>query len=126
MHEYALVESMVHKTVSLLDKTGVKPAEVVSVKFRRNSTFSEDALRQSFEVLSKGTLLEGAEVVVETVNLNFQCPCGHHQVVTCDDLVGHMFICPACGTVREVDEAHDIDLIEVQVKQLAPVKAEER
>ena len=33
--------------------------------------------------------------------------------ITSDDLEGYMFICPLCGAVHEVDEAHDLELIEV-------------
>jgi Fe2+ or Zn2+ uptake regulation protein len=47
------------------------------------------------------------------MNLDYRCLCGYEQVITSDDLEGHMFICPQCGNVHEVDEAHDLELIEV-------------
>ncbi len=113
MHEFAIVESMVNQTLTLLPD--FEPGEVTTVRFRRGSTFSEDALRQSFEALTKGTPLEKAELIIETVDLQFHCPCGHEQIVSSDDLIGHMFVCPACGAVKEIDEAHDLELIEVLV-----------
>ena len=113
MHEFAIVESMVNQTLTLLPDA--EAGEVTSVRFRRGSTFSEDALRQSFEALTKGTALENALLIIETVDLQFHCTCGHQQVVTSDDLIGHMFVCPSCGAVTEIDEAHDLELVEVLV-----------
>jgi Zn finger protein HypA/HybF involved in hydrogenase expression len=47
------------------------------------------------------------------VNLHFKCPCGHGQVITSDDLIGHMFVCPKCGATKEIEEAHDLELVEL-------------
>jgi len=57
--------------------------------------------------------LDHASIQIDTVNLDFACSSGHKQVITSDDLVGHMFICPQCGATREIDEAHDLELIEL-------------
>ncbi len=70
-------------------------------------------MRQTFSVLSANTPLEGADLVVDISVLNVTCRCGHRSDVTSDDLVGHMFICPQCGAVREISEAHDLELVEV-------------
>jgi Zn finger protein HypA/HybF involved in hydrogenase expression len=111
MHEFAIVQSLVRELIDHLGREGIE--KVASVRLRRGSTFSDEALRQSYLALSKGTILEGSELSVEMVNLNFRCPCGHAQVITSDDLVGHMFVCPACGKVKEIDEAHDLELVDV-------------
>lgn len=111
MHEYAIVEAMVSDILKQLIAEGVK--QVLTVRFRRGSAFSPEALRQAYTMAAAGTPLEDAQVEIETVNLHFSCPCGHRQIVTSDDLVGHMFICPACGAIKEMDEAHDLELIEV-------------
>jgi Zn finger protein HypA/HybF involved in hydrogenase expression len=116
MHEFAIVESMLSVIQTRLDEIGVEQGEVAALHFERGSTFSEDALRQSFEIQSAGTLLEHAELIVDTANFEFACGCGHTQVITSDDLIGHMYVCPTCGVVREIDEAHDLKLIEVIFK----------
>jgi hydrogenase nickel incorporation protein HypA/HybF len=114
LHEYGVVESLVRVVLHQLEG---HVERVEAVRFRRGSAFSEDALRQAFEVLSAGTILEGAEVYIETVNLDFHCRCGHEQVITSDDLIGHMFVCPTCGAVKEIDEAHDLELIDLTVRE---------
>lgn len=111
MHEYAIVESLVKEALRQLQDQGV--SKVTRLRFRRGSAFSEEALRETFEAHSKGTVLEGAELQVETVNLEHQCACGRRTVINSDDLMGHMYACPQCGAVKEVEEAHDIELLEV-------------
>ncbi|MCX7718718.1 MAG: hydrogenase/urease maturation nickel metallochaperone HypA [Candidatus Sumerlaeaceae bacterium] len=118
MHEYAIVDTMVRQLLDQLRQQGAE--RVVEVRFRRGSTFMEEPLRQGFEALAAGTPLEGARLVIETVNLEYRCECGHAQVVTNDDLIGHMFVCPQCGVVREVRDAHDLELMEVVVEDAAP------
>ncbi len=111
MHEFDVVKSLIDELLPKLKEQGVK--RVTEVRFRRGSTFSEEALYQAFSALSRGTLLEGARVEVEVTQTKFRCPCGHEQVITADDLIGHMFVCPECGRAQEIDEAHDLELLEV-------------
>jgi Zn finger protein HypA/HybF involved in hydrogenase expression len=111
MHEFGIVEGIVHNVLPQIDRQGVK--HITQVHFRRGSAFNEDALRQAYQATTAGTPLEGAALVIDTVNLDYVCQCGYEQVITSDDLEGHMFICPLCGNVHEVDEAHDLELIEI-------------
>ena len=113
MHEFAIVESIVRETLTLLSNQGITQGEVAMLHFRRGSTFSEDALRLTFEALSQGTILDKADLIIDTVDITCRCACGHVQTVSSDDLIGHMFLCPACGTVQEAPGVHDLDLIEV-------------
>ncbi|MCS7266072.1 MAG: hydrogenase/urease maturation nickel metallochaperone HypA [Armatimonadetes bacterium] len=111
MHEFDVVKSLIDALLPELEGKGVR--KVKEVRFRRGSTFSEDALMQAFESLSQGTVLEGAKVEIEVLEKSIRCRCGHHQVVTSDDLIGHIFVCPLCGQTQEIDEAHDLEMLEV-------------
>jgi Zn finger protein HypA/HybF involved in hydrogenase expression len=111
MHEFGVTETIVNRLIDQLRREGV--SRVLKVSFRRSSAFSEDVLRQTFKVLSIYTPLEGAELVVDIALLHVSCGCGRDSEVNSEDLVGHMFICPNCGAVREIAEAHDLELIEV-------------
>jgi Zn finger protein HypA/HybF involved in hydrogenase expression len=111
MHEYSIVDSIVTSMLDGIKKQ--KATKVVSVRFKRGSAFSEEAFLQAYASLTVGTILEKAPVVIDTVNLDFNCTCGHRQVGHSDDLVGHMFICPKCGATKEIDEAHDLELVEL-------------
>jgi Zn finger protein HypA/HybF involved in hydrogenase expression len=111
MHEYSIVSSIVDSMLEAIQRQGAN--KVVSVHFRRGSAFSEEAFRQAYKSLTSGTILAGAPIEIDTVNLDFKCSCGYGQVITNDDLVGHMFVCPNCGETKEVDEAHDLELVEL-------------
>ena len=111
MHEFGIVEGIVSSVVPELRSSNVR--HVSKVHFRRGSAFSEEALRQAYQATTQGTLLEGAALEIDTVNLDYTCACGYKQIINSDDLEGHMFICPLCGAVHEVDEAHDLELVEI-------------
>jgi Zn finger protein HypA/HybF involved in hydrogenase expression len=111
MHEYSIVESIVSSMLDAIKKQDA--TKVVSVRFKRGSAFSEEAFHQAYQALTVGTVLEKAPVEIETINLDFNCACGHKQVITSDDLMGHMFVCPKCGATKEIDEAHDLELVEL-------------
>ncbi len=111
MHEFGVTETIISRLLHQLDRDDV--AKVVKITFRRSSAFSEEVLRQTFDVLSAGTPLAGAELVVQVAVLNVDCACGNGHTVNSEDLVGHMFICPDCGRISEIAEAHDLELVEV-------------
>ena len=111
MHEYSIVDSIVSSMLDAIKKQGA--TKITSVRFKRGSAFSEEAFRQAYQSLTFGTMLEGAPLQIQTVNLDFKCQCGHEQIVASDDLIGHMFVCPRCGATKEIDEAHDLELVEL-------------
>lgn len=110
-HEFGIVQSLVGDLLEQLRREAIE--QVSEIHFRRGSAFSEEALQQAYTVLIPGTPLQGSKVVIETVNLNHECPCGRQRIITSDDLIGHMYVCPDCGTMREIEEAHDLELIKV-------------
>ena|ERR1041385_6675130 len=112
MHEFGVTEGIITDLLAELRDQGI--SKVLTVHLRRSSAFSEEVLHQTFSALSPGTLLEGAELVVDVAVLNVTCPgCGYSSQVSSENLVGHMYVCPACGAVREVPEAHDLELIDI-------------
>lgn len=111
MHEFGIVEGIVNGVLPQLHAADAY--RVTKVHFRRGSAFSEDALLQAYRATTLGTPLEGAALEIDTINLDYICKCGYQTVITCDDLEGHMYICPVCGDVHEVDEAHDLELVEI-------------
>ena len=111
MHEFGVTENIIKGLLRQLDAE--KVTKVSSLRFQRSSAFSEEVLIQTFGILSAGTCLEGADLIVDVQVLNVTCACGKVSVVNSDDLMGHAFVCPSCGAVREIEEAHDLELLEV-------------
>jgi Zn finger protein HypA/HybF involved in hydrogenase expression len=111
MHEFGVAAGIIRGLLEQLRRE--KVSNVTEVRFRRSSAFSEAVLRQTFAALSVDTPLDGALLVVDVAVLSIACGCGHSNEVNSGDLVGHMYICPHCGAVREIAEAHDLELMEV-------------
>lgn len=111
MNEFSVVEDIVKDVLPQLYAAHVE--HVNSVYFRRGSGLSEEALRQAYDATTQGTPLQDAILLIDTVNLYYYCRCGHEQVIRSSDLEGHRFICPKCGRVHEVDDAHELELLQV-------------
>lgn len=121
MHELAAVGDVIDAVVAGVAEH--QPCRVEVVRIRRGSTFAEEALLQGFEILAAGTPLEGARLEVEIVNRIVECACGRSPVVTADDLLGHMWVCPVCGHAEEIDEHADLEVIDVTLTRLEPAAA---
>jgi Zn finger protein HypA/HybF involved in hydrogenase expression len=115
MHEYAIVENIVTNVVRHLGEAGIE--KVLEVHLRRGSTFSQEALEQAYTVTTAGTPLQAAKLHIHTTITHFQCGCGYEQDLVCDDVIAHMFICPRCSAVHEIDEHHDLELLEIIVDE---------
>ncbi|MCC7106298.1 MAG: hydrogenase maturation nickel metallochaperone HypA [Chloroflexi bacterium] len=111
MHELAAVATLMETLRETVPDE--RPGEVACVRLRRGSAFSEEALRQGFELLARGTRFERARLEVETVDLVVECDCGLARRVTADDLVGHMYVCAACGAVRDLKGVDELALVGV-------------
>jgi Zn finger protein HypA/HybF involved in hydrogenase expression len=112
MHEYGVTRQILENLVAQLQREQVR--RVVSVRFRRASVFSEEILQQSFEAFRPGTPLEHAQLLVDVDLHAVTCPvCGFNSVIDSHDLVGHLFVCPKCAAVQEVEGVHDLELVEV-------------
>lgn len=111
MHEFGVTETIIRRLLNQLRRDHI--SKVRKITFRRRSDFSEEILRQTFDLLRVDTPLANAELVVEIRVLDITCVCGYSSRVNGESLVGHIFMCPNCGSLREIDEAHELELAEV-------------
>lgn len=116
MHELAIVAELIDAVTAGVAQH--QPCRVDVLRVRRGSTFSEEALLQGFEALARGTPLEGARLEVEVVDHVVACRCGLERPIQAEELVGHLWICPSCGHVEEVDEHGDLALLDVSLTPL--------
>jgi len=111
MHELAAIDALVDEVV--LSVAEHLPCRVDAVGVRRGSTFSEEALRQGFEMLTRGTPLEGARLEVEAIDEVVACRCGLQRVMRAEELIGDVWICPNCGHIETSGELDDLTLLNV-------------
>lgn len=110
MSEYSLVQELVEKLLAEIKSKGL--TSVKEIRLRRGSTFSEEPLQQAFHIMSENTPLEGAQLVIDAFNIEHKCKgCGYSQVLTPDDLIGNLYICPECGADVELEESRALQYL---------------
>jgi hydrogenase nickel incorporation protein HypA/HybF len=104
VHEYALVQNVIKEIVSNLAARGITaPGKVkeLSLKVGRLEMHSSEAFAQAFEMLSKGTPLEGAKINLGILPLEINCTaCGFKGEYASPELDVHnpppVVECPKC------------------------------
>lgn len=93
MHELAVAESLLKIIQDESQKHGLLRVNQVRVHIGKLSTVVPRALSFSFEVISQGTLAEGAHLAMEMVPVT-----GHCQDCDTDfEIDDYLFLCPQCG-----------------------------
>jgi hydrogenase nickel incorporation protein HypA/HybF len=93
MHELAVAESLLKIIQDESKKHGLVRVDQVRLRIGALSTIVPSALSFSFEVISQGTLAEGAHLAMEMVPVT-----GHCQDCDADfEIDNYLFLCPQCG-----------------------------
>ena len=95
MHEMSLVSGMVKTLLEAADHHNATRIVGVSVVIGETSHLSDEAMRFNFEMLSRGTAAEGAEVTIRREPGTMAClDCG------ISTSAGQERVCPTCGSAR--------------------------
>ena len=93
MHEISLIESIIEIITAEMPKHNITRVEAIKLKIGEMRQVIPDTLLFGFQVLSKGTPLEGAELIVENVPTK-----GHCKICDQDFAMEDWFSnCPECG-----------------------------
>lgn len=124
MHEFSVMQSVVEAIIGVARERGA--TRVLSARLRVGElTFlNPDQLRFAFEVLTKGTIAEGAELIIETVRAKLRCrSCGYEGEASYEGEEVHIPLaplllkCPRCGSM-------DVELTSGRECTLASVRVE--
>lgn len=94
MHEYGPTESIVTIVNEEAKKHGAKRVKKVNLVIGEHTGFIGESISMYFDVIAKGTLASGAELVMRYIPAEFKC-------TSCAALFVHEpgnFACPACGS----------------------------
>ncbi len=95
MHEVSIISGIVQTALETAQQHEAGRVARVSVVLGDFTHVTEEALRFHFEILSKGTAVEHAEVIVRRENGSVTCwDCGGQNPASTEP------VCPACGSVR--------------------------
>lgn len=127
MHEYSVVDELIAQLVPAL---AAHQGVVKRVFLRKGELriLSDRALVNAFEVLARGTRLEGAALEIEAVAVSVVCPtCGYRGVAgRLTDAANHYAVpvlaCPACSADVQVETGRElyVDRVTLADEKAAP------
>ena len=125
MHELSIATSLVEALSEIAKKQAATKVVAVRLRVGKLRLISLDQLRFSYEILSKGTLLEGSRLAIEETPGFARCPnCGFAREFETGDMLFHFALpsmkCPKCATDLKI-EGGDECLI-TQVRMMLPSK----
>ncbi len=129
MHEYSVVSELISALVPILDDHPGRVRAVVLVKGELR-ILSDVALRNAFELLCKGTRLEGSELVIEPVDVRVRCtscdyvgPASHTSEASFHFAIP-ILSCPNCGAEVDVEAGRElyVDRMTIQTETAAEAR----
>ena len=123
MHEYSLMENVIATILVELKTSGEEVQAgrplTVTLKVGALEMHSEAASRQAFEVLSKGTALEGALLNLIILPVSLACSqCGFQGPLPMGAVDPHDVLplaeCPQCGAITPVQGGRGVESIELK------------
>jgi len=97
VHELALMEGVVRTLERTAEENGLKRITKVRLVVGKFTAALPDSLRFCFSLLTRDSLLEGAELEIEETEVIGKC-----RACAREFEVEHSFRCPACGS-QQVD-----------------------
>ena len=125
MHEFSTMEGIVSAIREEGKKHNAKAITKVWLEIGELTFLGEEQLRFAFEVLTKDTEMEGAELVIEKVAPKVRCKCGYEGNVNYDEkeefhIQFPILKCPLCGSDVEITSGREclIKNIEIEVEDV--------
>ncbi len=101
MHEFSVMTQIVDAIMDEAKKRSATKIEGVTLEIGEFTMLGEEQMRFAFEVLARGTMMEGAELAVREVEGEIECSCGFRGHVSPGDDSPHrgtpLLECPECG-----------------------------
>jgi hydrogenase nickel incorporation protein HypA/HybF len=112
MHELGIARSLIEVAVAAMtDSRVTRPATSLRVEVGRFTSVVPESLRFYFEILCRDTLLDGAELAIETIPLRTRClGCLRESEPELPSL-----LCPVCDGMVEIVSGRELRLVSIDV-----------
>ena len=113
MHEMSIAQSLIEIIKEEMTKNDAAKLKSARLQIGQMSAIVPDALDFCFSVITEGTALEGAELIMDRVPLR-----GVYRKCAFEfDIINYAFLCPACGS-SDIDalSGRELALIEIEVE----------
>ncbi len=125
MHEFSTMSGIVNAVKEEGRRYGADAITKVVLEIGELTFLGEEQLRFAFDVLTRDTEMEGAELVIEKVEPKVRCICGYEGAVEYDEkeefhIQFPILRCPVCGSDVEITSGREclIKNIEIEVEDV--------
>jgi len=120
MHEFTIASSIVEALLDLAREQGSSKVLKVHLRIGKLRALSIEQVKFSYDILAKGTALEGSSLTVEESAGSVRCPsCSYHGEFNPDDLSFHFgvppLLCPQCGNSLSIDGGDECVITKVRM-----------
>lgn len=110
MHETAIATELLEVALSEASKNNIRTITSLRLRIGAFRMVVPELLKGAFEIVSQGTLAQGATLDIENVPLIARC--GNCQ--TESQLADYVFYCPVCGCIlNEIISGKEFDLLQL-------------
>ena len=125
MHELSIATSLVEALLEIAKKQAATKVLAVELRVGKLRLISLDQLRFSYEILSKGSLLEGSPLTIEETPGFTRCPnCGYAKEFETGDMSLHFALpsmkCPKCATDLKIEGGDECVITKVRMALPSP------
>lgn len=108
MHELSVAAFLLERVERHAGRLAAGKVTAINLVVGERSCLGDDALRFSFDLLTVGTVADGARIAIRRTPMRFHCPgCDEAYVPAEAD-----FACPTCQTIGQVTDDGGEMLIE--------------
>lgn len=122
MHEFSTMQHIVEVILSEAQKHHPEKITRVNLKIGELTFLGIEQLRFAFQVLSRGTLLENAELTIDNVKPMIRCTtCGYNGDTDYDERPDMHFMipllkCPRCGKDIEIVKGRECTVTNIEME----------
>jgi hydrogenase nickel incorporation protein HypA/HybF len=107
MHEMSIMSYLLEAVEQEAERVGARKVVGINLVIGERASVIDDSLLFCFDMLTPGTVVEGAQVHIRRTRMRFQCDADGPYTREGDD-----FRCPRCQTVGRVTEEGSELLVE--------------
>ncbi len=118
MHELSIAYALVETAARAANDSGARAVTVVRLRLGALSGVVQDALQFSYDIATKGTLLERSRLEVEALPVVIHCD-------RCDRNVAlpniQLFRCPVCNTPStQIVQGRELEIVSLEIEDDNP------
>lgn len=127
MHELSIVQKIVAAADEAAQKNAITHVRVIHLRIGKMSAAHPEQIRFGFNTYAKGSRLEGANLIIDEVDVALECKgCGHifgdkrfddHDFAHTIAHAPMIYVaahCPACGCEAKIARGNELELVDIE------------